>query len=129
MIKRDIWCTWLWVCIPPRSQAPRYASPRRVTLHGVHPTAELNCTPRSQKRNLWESLVAFKGTIGRIPFRGKLFYHVRKDWKKKIWIAKTKILTPRCDSHHRVEFFELVIEYLGEIENEFENILACLSGA
>ena len=28
--------------------------------------------PQSQNRNLWESLVAFKGTIKRIPFRGKL---------------------------------------------------------
>ena len=26
-------------------------------------------------------------------------------------------------------FLNLVIEYLGEIETEFENILACLSGA
>ena len=28
------------VCIPPRSQTPRYATYRRVKLRGVHPTAE-----------------------------------------------------------------------------------------
>ena len=38
-------------------------------------------------------------------------------------------MTPWCDAHRRVEFFMFVIEYLGEIETEFENPLACLSGA
>ena len=53
-----------------QSQAPLCASYRKVKLCGVHHTAESNCTPRSQNRNVWESLVAFKGTIRRIPFRG-----------------------------------------------------------
>ena len=35
-----------------------------------------------RNRNLWESLVAFKGTTRRIPFRGEQFFHVRKDLKK-----------------------------------------------
>ena len=29
-----------------------------------------------------------------------------------------KILTPRCDAHRGVEFFELCDEYLGKIETE-----------
>ena len=69
------------VCNTPRSQAPRSATHRRVKLRGLQHTAESKCTPRSQNRNLWESLVAFKGTIRKNPFRGKLFYHVRKDLK------------------------------------------------
>ena len=95
------------VCIPPRSQTPRCASHRRVKLHGVHHTEESKCKLRSQNQNLYESLGAFKGTIRRNPFRGQQFYHVRKDLKKKNFVAKTKTLTPRCDAHHRVEFFEL----------------------
>ena len=39
----------------------------------VHHTAESNCTPWSQNRNLWESMVAIKGTIRRNPFRGEFF--------------------------------------------------------
>ena len=38
-------------------------------------------------------------------------------------------MTPWCDAHRGVEFFMFVIAYLGEIETEFENPLACLSGA
>ena len=72
------------VCTTPRSQAPRFATHRGVKLRGLQHTAESKCTPRSQNRNLWESLVAFKGTIRKNPFRGKLFYHVRQDLKKKI---------------------------------------------
>ena len=79
----------------------------RVKLRSVHHTAKSNCTPQSQNQNLWESLVAFKVTIKRIPFRGKLFYYVRKDLKILCWIAKTIILTPRCDAHSGVEFFVL----------------------
>ena len=76
-------------------------------LLGVHPTAGPKCTQRSQNQNLSESLGAFNGSIRRNPFRGEQFYHVRKDLKKKIIFAKTKILTPRCEAHRRVEFFEL----------------------
>ena len=44
----------------------------------------------------------------RNPFRGEQFYHVRNDLKKKILLfAKTKILTPGCDAHRGVEFFDL----------------------
>ena len=85
------------MCIPLQSQAPRCASYRGVKLSGVFPTAESSSgvciTPWSQtahrgvklhtgESNLWESLVALKGTIRRIPFKGKLFYHLRKDMKK-----------------------------------------------
>ena len=75
------------VCIPPQSQAPWCASYRGVMLvcflpRSQAPRCDAHCTLQSQNRNLWESLVAFKETIKRIPFRGKLFYHVRKDLKK-----------------------------------------------
>ena len=69
------------VCRTLRIQAQQCASYREVKLRSVHHTGKSNSTPRSQNRNLWESLVAFKGTIRRIYFRGKLFYHVRKDWE------------------------------------------------
>ena len=72
------------VCIIPWSQALRFATHRGVKLRGLQHTLESKCTPRSQNRNLWESLVAFKGTIRKNPFRGKLFYHVRQDLKKTI---------------------------------------------
>ena len=72
------------VCITPRSYAPWCASHHGVKLHGVHHTAESNCTPGSQNRNLRESLVAFKGTIRKNPFRGEHIYHERKDLKKTI---------------------------------------------
>ena len=42
---------------------------RGVRLCCVHHTAESNCTPQSQKRTFLWSLVAFKGTIRRNPFR------------------------------------------------------------
>ena len=49
-------------------------------------------------------------------------------------IMKEKILSVKFWLHsvmHTVEsnFSNLVIEYLGKIETEFENILVCLSGA
>ena len=49
--------------------------------------------------------------------------------RKNFWFAKTKIFTPRCDAHEESIFSNFVIEYLGEIETEFKNTLACLSGA
>ena len=78
-----------------------------VVLCGVHHTAESNCTPRSQKQNLCESLVAFKGTVRRNPLSGEHIYHERIDLKKKNLFAKPKILTSQCHAHRVVEFFEL----------------------
>ena len=69
------------VCIKPRSQALLCASHRGVKLCGVHHSAESNCTPQSQNQNLCESLVPFKGTIRRNPFRGSHIYHERKNLK------------------------------------------------
>ena len=98
------------VCFPPWSQAPWCASHCRVNcnkflkklcvsqasrcsshcgveLHGVHHTTESNCTLGSQNRNLFESLVGLKGTVGRNPLRGEHILHERKDLKKKILIC------------------------------------------
>ena len=52
-------------------------------------------------------------------------------WRKKFWFAKPKILTQWCTVMHTAEsnFLNFVIEYLGKIEIELENTLACLSGA
>ena len=40
------------------------------------------------------------------------------------------ILTPQCYAHRGVRIFELycMIEYLGEIETEFQNVVACYQG-
>ena len=92
--------------LSPRSQAPRCALHRRVKLRSVHHTAYSNSTPRSQNQYFCESLVAFKGTIRRNPFRGKHIYHDRKDFKKNFIFAMPKILTLRHHAHHEVEFFK-----------------------
>ena len=113
------------VCFPRQSQALRCASHRGVKLH----TGESNCTLRSQNRNLCESLDAFKGTNRRNPFRDEHIYHERKDLKKFFLFAKPKILSPWCHAHYEIEFSNFVIKYLGKIETEFENTLACLSKA
>ena len=47
---------------------------------------EINCTPRKQNRILHLSVVAFKETIRRNPFRGEHIYHERKDLKYKMLI-------------------------------------------
>ena len=49
-----------------------------------------------------------------------------KIWSLKCWFIKNNFLSQRC-AVHREEHF--VIDYLGKIETEFENTLACLSGA
>ena len=107
--------------IPPLSQAPRCVSHGGVKV----PTAESNCTLWNQNRNFCESLVAFKATIRRNPFRGEHIFHERKDLKEKKIFAKPKILTLQCHEHLGVmysaesNFSNFVIEYLGEIETEF----------
>ena len=87
-------------------------------------------TPRSQNRNLRESLVAFKGTVRRIPFRGKLFLSCKKRFEENFFeLLRLKVLL-RSVMHTVVSnFLNFVIDYLSEIETKFKNILACLSGA
>ena len=46
--------------------------------------------------------------------------------ENKIDLLQKIVLSPRCVAHRRDSF---VIEYLDEIETEFENTLVCLSGA
>ena len=77
----------------------------RDDLHSVQLTADTNCTPWKQNRNLHLFLVAFKGTIRRNPLRGEHIYH------EKISLKYVGLL---------INFFCLrsdnfVIEYLGEI--------------
>ena len=49
-------------------------------------------------------------------------HHGGIDFKCKMWeVTKPKILTSMT------QIFTCTIEYLGEIETEFENIIACLS--
>ena len=91
------------MCITPRSQvikiskkAQRCASQRGVKLSSVHHTAESNCTPQSQNQILCESLVVFKGTIRRNPFRGEHICHETKYWSIKSGFTKPKMsCTPR----------------------------------
>ena len=111
------------LCIPPRSQVPWCASYRGVKLCGVH-TFE----------SKWKSLVAYKGTIGRIPFRGKLFLVFILSCKKRFEEKMFELLRLKfwlCGVMHipELNFSNFVIKYHGEIKTEFENILACLSGA
>ena len=63
----------------------------QYNFHGVHHTAESSSTvcitPRSQNRNLCESLGTFKETIRRNPFRGEHIYYERKGVEKKKCIS------------------------------------------
>ena len=52
----------------------------------VQNTAEINCTRRKQNRILHLSMVAFKETIRRNPFRGEHIDHERKYLKYKMLI-------------------------------------------
>ena len=49
-----------------------------------------------------------------------------KIWRNFFWFAQKICWSPRCVAHRGDNF---VIEYLDEIVTEFENNLACLSGA
>ena len=49
-----------------------------------------------------------------------------KIWSIKCWYSKEIFLSLRCALHCEDN---IVIEYLNEIENEFENTAACLSRA
>ena len=94
------------------------------------PISAVWCTPRSQNRNLCESLVAFKGTIRRNPFRGEHIYHERKKMEEHIFDLLSPNFWLRCVMHTAMSNFpNFVIVYLGEIDTELENTLACLSGA
>ena len=80
---------------------------------------------QNQKKFRW-SLVAFKGTIRKNPFRGE-HYHEKRDLKYKKY---QQFLTLRCHAHRGLaesNFSNFVFEYLGEIETEFANTLSCLS--
>ena len=108
-----------------------YKIPRRSSLYadlsGVQHTAEINCTPRKQNQILHLSMVIFKETIRKNPFRGEHIHHERKSLRYKMLIYfKKKCLSQRCAAHCGDYF---VIEYLSEIGTEFENTLSCLSGA
>ena len=117
------------MCITPWSQAQRCASHRWVKLCGVHHTVESNCTLRSQNRNLCESLIPFKGTIRRNSFKGEHIQHERKDLKNKFWLAKPKILTPRCDTHApQSRIFRTLGSNISP-KSKPNSKLACLSGA
>ena len=71
-------------------------------------------------------MVAFKETIRRNPFRGEHIYHERKDLKYKKLIHKEIFFWFQWCAAHRRDHFG--IELLGEMDTEFENTLACLSG-
>ena len=111
------------VCIKGCSQVPkisekplRCASHWGVKLCGVHHTAESSSavciTPRSQTahrrvriENFEDLWLLLKGESGEILLGVNTYIMKEKIWKEKM------------------------IEYLGEIKTESENILACLSGA
>ena len=103
---------------PLQSQSWRCLSHCGVKLCSVHHTAESNCSPQSQNRNLCFSLVAFKGTIRRNPFRGEHIQYC-KSWKKRIEeffknLVSLKFWLHRVIHTTELNFSNLVIEYLGE---------------
>ena len=98
--------------------------------YAVWCTAESNCTMQSQNKNLWESLVAFIGTIKRNPLGVNTSVMKKKIWRRKKLFAKSKILTPWCDAQCGVEFFELCDQISWRYRNRiWKKTLACLSGA
>ena len=80
------------------------------------PTAESNCTPRSQNRKFYGSLAAHRGSI-----LIKSFYW----WS----YMDEQMRSIKCGGWLSLKCSTFMIEYFGEIETEFENILTCLSGA
>ena len=50
-------------------------------------------------------------------------------WRKIFWFAKPKIWLRGVMHTAESNFSNYVIEYLDDIDTEFENTLACLSGA
>ena len=76
------------VCNIPQWSSQGCATHRGDDLRGMQHTTEINCTPQNQNQNLHLSLVAFKETIRRNPFRGGHIYHERKDFKKFFLLAK-----------------------------------------
>ena len=130
--RRDI---KILVCITPGSQVPKCASSCWVGLHGVHHTAESNFTLQSQNRNLWESLVAFKGTTRRNPFRGENIYHERRDLGKKIFdllslrfglrVSCTPcVMHTVCHAHLGIEFFKLCDQISQRNRNQIQKYLS-----
>ena len=103
------------VCYIPRKSSQRCATyrGRGDYLRDVQHTAEVNCTPRNQNRNLHLSMVAFKETIRRNHFRSEHIYHERKDLKKNILIC-----TQRRQVCVRISR-----------RNRIRTSLACLTGA
>ena len=126
------------VCRTPRSQSRQCAGHHRDDLSILQHTAETISAfcntpqrqtmyiPRSQNWNLNLSLVAFKETIRKNPFSSEHIYHERKDFKYKILICKEKFFVSAVCCTPRRHFCDRIAR---KIETEFENTLACLSGA
>ena len=108
---------------PLQSQSWRCLSHCGVKLCYVHHTAESNCSPQSQNRNLCFSLVAFKGTIRRNPFRGEHIQYC-KSWKKRIEeffknLVSLKFWLYRVIHTTESNFFELSDRISRRIETKF----------
>ena len=79
------------------------------------------CTPRSLTPQYDAHCgIRLRGGMHTAEFFQMLCFHDSAVW------CTPRSLNPRDDAHHGAF---LKFEYLGEIETEFENILACLSGA
>ena len=113
------------VCIPAVSQTPRCAprsqmfnfSPKKTLHHNAKSISAVCITPlcpspkdevciiESNSKSSLVTVVAFKETNRRNPFRGEHIYIL----KEKIWsiIWWFTILTPRCHAHHGVRIFPL----------------------
>ena len=126
------------VCISPRSQAPQCASSRGVKwpkffkkLHGVHHTLTPWCDAHCGVRiKIFESLwLLLKGQWGEIFFGVNTSIIKEKILRKFCYLLSLKFWLQGVMHTAESNFWNFVIEYLGEIKTEFENTLACLSGA
>ena len=103
-------------------------------MHHSPETISARCiTPQRQNAQQGVKIKLFaclwlllKWQSARSPFRSEHIYYERTDLKYKYWYTKNIFWTPRCATHCRDNF---VIEYLGEMETEFENTFTCLSEA
>ena len=105
------------VCILPRSQAPLCASHHGVKLHKAEST--------SKSLSLW---LLLKGQSGEILLGMNISIMKEKIWRNLFDFLSLKFW-PMVSCTVESNFSNFVIKFLGEIETEFENTLACLLGA
>ena len=114
-----------------QTQRLRYASQQGVKLCGVHHIASRTAHYGVKKKSLLVS-DCFQTDNEEMVGDGWLWTQIT--WKKRFEVKCFDLLSLKfwlCNVMHIAElnFPNFVIKHLGKIEIEFDNILACLSGA